>query len=189
MREPGTPADHLREDFVFSHIGVVPIQLTGERQPFLSAKHVSSSGLRVRLRMVVALDCPCKLETNRVYGIISSTQQSRQHSCSTSLNDVLPQLCLGAQGRGHYGGTPMSPSRSSIPETRARPDEPLGQQSATAQIPDDPETNEFHLRRVMDTIPGLVWSAFPDGGVEFCNQSWLDYTGLSLDKVRGGELV
>jgi PAS domain S-box-containing protein len=83
----------------------------------------------------------------------------------------------------------MSHSRSSIPETRARPDEPVGQQSATAQIPDDPETSEFHLRRVMDTIPGLVWSAFPDGGVEFCNQSWLDYTGLSLDKVRGGELA
>ena len=41
----------------------------------------------------------------------------------------------------------------------------------------------------MDTIPGLVWSAFPDGGVEFCNQTWLDYTGLSLDKVRGGELA
>jgi PAS domain S-box-containing protein len=41
----------------------------------------------------------------------------------------------------------------------------------------------------MDTVPGLVWSAFPDGGVEFCNQSWLDYTGLSLDKARGGELA
>jgi PAS domain S-box-containing protein len=41
----------------------------------------------------------------------------------------------------------------------------------------------------MDTIPGLVWSAFPDGGVEFCNQRWLDYTGLSLEKVRGGELA
>jgi PAS domain S-box-containing protein len=41
----------------------------------------------------------------------------------------------------------------------------------------------------MDTIPALVWSAFPDGGVEFCNQRWLDYTGLSLDKVRGGELA
>jgi PAS domain-containing protein len=41
----------------------------------------------------------------------------------------------------------------------------------------------------MDTIPGLVWSAFPDGNVEFCNQRWLDYTGLSLDKVRGGELA
>ena len=83
----------------------------------------------------------------------------------------------------------MSHSRSSIHETRARPDEPLGQRSASAQIPDDPETSEFHLQRVMDTIPALAWSAFPDGGVEFCNQRWLDYTGLSLDKVRAGELA
>src|SRR5262249_51491045 len=57
------------------------------------------------------------------------------------------------------------------------------------QIPGDPETSEFHLWRVMDTIPGLVWSAFPDGDVEFCNQGWLDYTGLSSDKVRGWEFA
>ena len=41
----------------------------------------------------------------------------------------------------------------------------------------------------MDTIPGLVWSAFPDGDVEFCNQGWLDYIGLSSDKVRGWEFA
>ena len=83
----------------------------------------------------------------------------------------------------------MRHSPSSIHETPARTDEPLGQRSASAQIPDDPKTSEFHLRSVMDTIPGLVWSAFPDGAVEFCNQRWLDHTGLSLDKVRGGELA
>jgi len=83
----------------------------------------------------------------------------------------------------------MSHSRSGIPETPGRLDQPLGQGSTSSQIPDDSETSEFHLRRVMDTIPGLVWSAFPDGSVEFCNQSWLDYTGLSLDQVRGGELA
>jgi PAS domain S-box-containing protein len=82
----------------------------------------------------------------------------------------------------------MRHSRSRIHETPVRSDEPVGQKSASTQIP-DPETSEFHLRSVMDTIPGVVWSAFPDGGVEFCNQRWLDYTGLSLDKVRGGELA
>ena len=40
----------------------------------------------------------------------------------------------------------------------------------------------------MDAIPGFVWSAFPNGNLEFCNQSWLSYTGLSLDKVSGREL-
>ena len=37
----------------------------------------------------------------------------------------------------------------------------------------------------MDTIPELVWSALPDGGVEFCNQKWLGYTGMALDEVKG----
>src|SRR5215471_1113962 len=35
-------------------------------------------------------------------------------------------------------------------------------------------------RLVIDTIPGLVWSALPDGSAEFLNQRWLEYTGLSL---------
>ncbi|MCS6818170.1 MAG: ATP-binding protein [Blastocatellia bacterium] len=35
------------------------------------------------------------------------------------------------------------------------------------------------LRLLIDTIPGLVWSSLPDGSVEFLNQRWLDYTGLS----------
>jgi PAS domain S-box-containing protein len=83
----------------------------------------------------------------------------------------------------------MRRSRSSIHKTPVRPNQPVGQRSASTQFPGDPETSEFYLRRVMDTMPGLVWSAFPDGGVEFCNQSWLDYTGLSLDKVRGRELA
>jgi PAS domain S-box-containing protein len=36
----------------------------------------------------------------------------------------------------------------------------------------------------MDTIPGLVWSALPDGDVEFCNQRWLDYTGMSFNEIK-----
>jgi PAS domain S-box-containing protein len=36
------------------------------------------------------------------------------------------------------------------------------------------------LRLVIDTIPGSVWSALPDGSAEFLNQRWLEYTGLSL---------
>src|ERR1700741_3789256 len=131
MREPGTPADHFRENFVFSHIGVVPIQLTGQRQPFLSAKHVSSSELRGRIRMVVALDCTCKLETNRVYVSIGSSQQSRQHSCSTSLNDILASALPRSTKPQSLSGTPMRRSRSSIHETPAPPDQPIGQRSAS----------------------------------------------------------
>jgi len=57
------------------------------------------------------------------------------------------------------------------------------------QTPGDPRTSEFQLERVIDALPGFVWSALPDGDVEFCNQRWLDYTGKSLDEVRGEELA
>lgn len=36
------------------------------------------------------------------------------------------------------------------------------------------------LRLAIDTIPGLVWSALPDGSAEFLNKRWLEYTGLSM---------
>ena len=52
-------------------------------------------------------------------------------------------------------------------------------------IPGNPEESAFNIKSVIDTIPGLVWSAFPDGGIEFCNQRWLEYTGMSLNEVEG----
>src|SRR5260221_3444309 len=38
------------------------------------------------------------------------------------------------------------------------------------------------LRLVIDTIPTMAWSVRPDGVVDFLNQRWLDYTGLSLEQ-------
>ena len=40
-------------------------------------------------------------------------------------------------------------------------------------------------RLVIDSIPGLVWSARPDGAVDFVNQRWLDYTGLVREEALG----
>ena len=72
---------------------------------------------------------------------------------------------------------------------RSQSGEPLGQGSAATRTPGDPQTSGFHLRNVLDAIPGFVWSTLPDGNVEFCNQRWLDHTGMSLDQVRGEELA
>src|ERR1700730_14401689 len=44
---------------------------------------------------------------------------------------------------------------------------------------------EQELRLVVDTIPALVWSAQPDGSVDFVNQRLLEYTGLPLEDVKG----
>lgn len=42
------------------------------------------------------------------------------------------------------------------------------------------EEREAHLRTVIDTIPTMVWSLTADGKVDFVNQRWIDYTGISL---------
>jgi PAS domain S-box-containing protein len=41
------------------------------------------------------------------------------------------------------------------------------------------------FRIAIDTMPGLVWTALPDGHVDFLNQRWLEYTGLTLEQARG----
>ena len=43
--------------------------------------------------------------------------------------------------------------------------------------------NEFS--RVVNALPGFVWSAAPDGSVDFLNQRWCDYTGVSLEDACG----
>src|SRR3984885_12691919 len=48
---------------------------------------------------------------------------------------------------------------------------------------DEVNRSQDHLRRVIDTIPTLVWRAGPDGVLDFLNQRALDYTGLSLDQI------
>jgi PAS domain S-box-containing protein len=42
--------------------------------------------------------------------------------------------------------------------------------------------NEYNLRLVINTIPIMAWTVRPDGVVDFLNQRWLDYAGLSLEE-------
>jgi len=42
--------------------------------------------------------------------------------------------------------------------------------------------SEDSLRMVIDTIPAMAWSVRPDGAVDFLNQRWLDYAGVSLEQ-------
>jgi PAS domain S-box-containing protein len=44
---------------------------------------------------------------------------------------------------------------------------------------------ENQLSRVVDALPGLVWTALPDGRIDFLNRRWCEYTGLSFDEAYG----
>jgi PAS domain S-box-containing protein len=41
------------------------------------------------------------------------------------------------------------------------------------------------FRVAIDTIPGLVWTALPNGHIDFLNQRWLEYTGMTLEEASG----
>jgi PAS domain S-box-containing protein len=44
---------------------------------------------------------------------------------------------------------------------------------------------DFELSRVVDALPGLVWTALPDGQIDFLNERWRQYTGLSSQEASG----
>jgi formate hydrogenlyase transcriptional activator len=50
---------------------------------------------------------------------------------------------------------------------------------------EDRREAESRLRLVVDTTPAMLYSARPDGYIDFFNQRWLDYLGLSLDDICG----
>ncbi len=41
------------------------------------------------------------------------------------------------------------------------------------------------IRALIDAIPQLVWTRLPDGYVDYTNQRWRDYTGLSTQQAQG----
>lgn len=47
------------------------------------------------------------------------------------------------------------------------------------------ETDVNDLSRVVDALPGLVWTALPSGDIDFLNQRWCEYTGLTADEAQG----
>jgi PAS domain S-box-containing protein len=47
------------------------------------------------------------------------------------------------------------------------------------------EQSKDQLRLAIDTIPGLVWVASPDGSVEYHNQRWIDFVGLGPEEASG----
>jgi len=54
------------------------------------------------------------------------------------------------------------------------------------------QQSEDRLRLVIDTIPAYVWSARPDGSVDFINQRLLEFLGRSMEDILGwgwGSLV
>ena len=50
---------------------------------------------------------------------------------------------------------------------------------------DDVRRSEDRLRTIIDTIPALVWCFRPDGTINYFNQRWHEYTGISREEAYG----
>jgi PAS domain S-box-containing protein len=48
--------------------------------------------------------------------------------------------------------------------------------------------SEDRIRQIIDTVPALIWTARPDGSLDFISQRWLDYAGITLEEKQGSEL-
>lgn len=44
---------------------------------------------------------------------------------------------------------------------------------------------ETDLSPVLDALPGLVWTALPDGRVDFVGRAWCEYTGREVSELLG----
>jgi len=47
------------------------------------------------------------------------------------------------------------------------------------------ESERFNAQLLVDSIPALIHTARPDGYLDYFNKPWLDYLGVTLDKVTG----
>jgi PAS domain S-box-containing protein len=60
-------------------------------------------------------------------------------------------------------------------------------QRALTRTMNELQQSESQLRTMVDSIPGYVWRTTADGTVDFVNQGWCDYTGVSVaEALKGG---
>jgi PAS domain S-box-containing protein len=45
--------------------------------------------------------------------------------------------------------------------------------------------SEEQYRSLADLIPGIVWTARADGSIDYANQFWFDFTGMTLEQTVG----
>lgn len=44
--------------------------------------------------------------------------------------------------------------------------------------------SQEHFKFLADNIPVIVWTARPDGGLDYYNQRWYDYSGLNFEQTK-----
>jgi PAS domain S-box-containing protein len=53
------------------------------------------------------------------------------------------------------------------------------------RVEEELRSSELSLRQMTETIPEMLWSATPEGAIDYCNARFLNYTGLSAEELMG----
>src|SRR5258706_16446539 len=56
---------------------------------------------------------------------------------------------------------------------------------ARQEVLDEVDRSQALLRTIIDTIQALVWCFRPDGSVNYFNERWHQYTGISREQAYG----
>lgn len=60
-----------------------------------------------------------------------------------------------------------------------------GHSAVSGNFSADADLREERYRHLAEAIPQIVWTARPDGWLDYFNQRWFDYTGLKLEQTAG----
>jgi PAS domain S-box-containing protein len=103
-------------------------------------------------------------------------------------------VCAGQKGFLEFGIVRVDGERRHL-ETRAAPlpndDGTVAQLgiardiTARTQAEARLRESERSLRQLTETIPVMLWSATPDGAIDYCNARFLEYTGFDAEQVMG----
>ena len=95
---------------------------------------------------------------------------------TTEPASALPDRVPFDLGRGYNSASRKTPG----PHLPARWIHPM-------RTSEDQTPTTLKLRAFIDAVLAIAWSALPDGSLDFINQRFRDYTGLSSDQLTGWE--
>lgn len=81
-----------------------------------------------------------------------------------------------------FARTPLTPAAL---DTLASVADSVAQGIERKQAEQKVRSSERSLRLLTETIPQMLWSATPDGAIDYCNQRVLEYTGVPAEEIKG----
>jgi PAS domain S-box-containing protein len=81
-------------------------------------------------------------------------------------------------------------SEEALKEARDRLEVRVAQRTAALERSNaELRESEHQLRLLTEAIPQQIWSATPDGSIDYCNQRLLEYAGRAMEEMQGERFI